>query len=274
MEIVTKARNMVHKLENHIDSRFRLGIGGIRSLDGKEIKESYGEALCALREGSGHTVHIEDIPAVQKYDGEYPRELENRYFQRAMEKDVAGTVSCARQLFLWMLKHPGCSREEVEIKVLELTISLEKKAFQAGGVRYGFGYRSNYIREIQSCADYEALLKWFITKVKQVCANMENAKEKETLSVVEKARTYIRENFHKEISLDDVSREFDISPYYFSKLFKQETGKNFVEYLTEVRLKNARELLCNSKASIKEICVASGYSDPNYFSRILRNTKE
>ena len=270
VEIVTKARNMVHKLENHIDSRFRLGIGGIRSLDGKEIKESYGEALCALREGSGHAVHIEDIPAVQKYDGEYPRELENRYFQRAMEKDVAGTVSCARQLFLWMLKHPGCSREEVEIKVLEFIISLEKKAFQAGGVRYGFGYRSNYIREIQSCADYEALLKWFITKVKQVCANMENAKEKETLSVVEKARTYIRENFHKEISLDDVSREFDISPYYFSKLFKQETGKNFVEYLTEVRLKNARELLCNSKASIKEICVASGYSDPNYFSRIFK----
>ena len=41
---------------------------------------------------------------------------------------------------------------------------------------------------------------------------MENAKEKETLSVVEKARTYIRENFHKEISLDDVSREFDIRP--------------------------------------------------------------
>lgn len=62
----------------------------------------------------------------------------------------------------------------------------------------------------------------------------------------------------------------DISPYYFSKLFKQETGENFIEYLTEVRLRNARELLKDSGLSIKVICVESGYSDPNYFSRIFK----
>ena len=67
-----------------------------------------------------------------------------------------------------------------------------------------------------------------------------------------------------------VSREVDISPYYFSKLFKQETGGNFIEYLTEVRLRNARELLKDSGLSIKEICAESGYSDPNYFSRIFK----
>ena len=50
----------------------------------------------------------------------------------------------------------------------------------------------------------------------------------------------------------------------------QETGKNFIEYLTEIRLKNARELLQNSQLSIKEICVQSGYGDPNYFSRIFK----
>ena len=64
--------------------------------------------------------------------------------------------------------------------------------------------------------------------------------------------------------------EVDISPYYFSKLFKQETGGNFIEYLTEVRLRNARELLKDSGLSIKEICAESGYSDPNYFSRIFK----
>ena len=62
----------------------------------------------------------------------------------------------------------------------------------------------------------------------------------------------------------------DIRPYYFSNLFKQETGKNFIEPLTEIRLKNARELLQDSQLSIKEICAQSGYSDPNYFSRIFK----
>ena len=46
----------------------------------------------------------------------------------------------------------------------------------------------------------------------------------------------------------------DISPYYFSKLFKQEQGEGFVEYLTRIRMTNARQLLKNRKYSIKEIC--------------------
>ena len=62
----------------------------------------------------------------------------------------------------------------------------------------------------------------------------------------------------------------DISPYYFSKLFKQEVGENFIEYVTGARIKHAQHLLEDSRYSIKEVCVMSGYSDPNYFSRIFK----
>ena len=91
------------------------------------------------------------------------------------------------------------------------------------------------------------LKNWFLDKTRDICARMEDSREKEELSIIEKARSYINENFRRDISLDDVSREVDISPYYFSKLFKQETGKNFIEYLTEIRLRSARELLQNSQ---------------------------
>ena len=60
------------------------------------------------------------------------------------------------------------------------------------------------------------------------------------------------------------------APIISASFFKQETGGNFIEYLTEVRLRNARELLKDSGLSIKEICAESGYSDPNYFSRIFK----
>ena len=74
----------------------------------------------------------------------------------------------------------------------------------------------------------------------------------------------------KDISLDDISRELDISPYYFSKLFKEETGENFVEYVTARRISKAKSLLKEADKSIKEICMEVGYSDPNYFSRIFK----
>ena len=62
----------------------------------------------------------------------------------------------------------------------------------------------------------------------------------------------------------------DISPYYFSKIFKEETGRNFVEYVTDIRIGRARELLLSSDMSMKEICGEVGYGDPNYFSRIFK----
>ena len=88
--------------------------------------------------------------------------------------------------------------------------------------------------------------------------------------MVSKAKAYIKENYGRDISLDDVSREVNVSPYYFSKLFKEEEGQNFIEYLTKIRIDKARQLLREENLSIKEISIMVGYSDPNYFSRLFR----
>ena len=77
-------------------------------------------------------------------------------------------------------------------------------------------------------------------------------------------------NYKNDISLDDVSRSVDISPYYFSKIFKEATGENFIDYLTGLRIDKAKELLENTDLSMKEICSEVGYSNPNYFSRIFK----
>ena len=95
--IVTRARNMVHKFENRIDSMFRCGIGRVKELG--SVKESFKEAVVALRESISHVVHIEDVPAAQKYDGEYPRDLEIRYQKRILEKDAAGATELRRGIF-------------------------------------------------------------------------------------------------------------------------------------------------------------------------------
>ena len=118
--------------------------------------------------------------------------------------------------------------------------------------------------------DIEGMKKWFLGKTSEICSNMESAREKEAVSIIEKAKSYIRDNYKKDISLDEVSREVDISPYYFSKIFKEETGENFIEYLTRIRIEKAKELLMDANVSVKEAGIQSGYSDPNYFSRIFK----
>ncbi len=268
VEIITRTRNMIHKLESTTDIKCRGGIGSVKPLEG--IRDSYKEALKSLRDSDSHVVHITDIPAVADYDGEYPLDLENQYLQRGTKADREGALSCAGEFFDWMLAHDGNVRSNIEVKILELVMRLERRAFEAGNVRYGFRYRENYLEELKEAADTDALRRWFLNKTREVCENISTSREKEYENVVSRVKSYIDENYAKDISLDDASRMVDISPYYFSKLFKQEVGENFIEYVTRTRIKNARRLLGDSRYSIKEVCIMSGYSDPNYFSRIFK----
>ena len=102
------------------------------------------------------------------------------------------------------------------------------------------------------------------------CRNIATKREERSSSVVEKAKEYIANYYNKDVSLDDVSREVNISSYYFSKIFKEETGQNFIEYLTNIRIDKAKELLLDSECTMKQICTMVGYSDPNYFSRSFK----
>ena len=109
--------------------------------------------------------------------------------------------------------------------------------------------------------------------MKAACRNVKGSRKESCVSVIDKAKSYINAQFQKDISLDEVSREVNVSPYYFSKLFKEETGQNFIEYLTEIRIARAKELLSQgNETSMKEICLSCGYQDPNYFSRIFKKT--
>lgn len=81
---------------------------------------------------------------------------------------------------------------------------------------------------------------------------------------------YIEENFKdSKINLTSVAQNFGFSSSYLSRKFKQDTGKNFVEYLTECRMKEAMEL---AKKNVKMFAASSdvGIPDPNYFGRCFK----
>ncbi|WP_283609362.1 response regulator transcription factor [Faecalispora anaeroviscerum] len=86
-----------------------------------------------------------------------------------------------------------------------------------------------------------------------------------------KVLDYIDEHYSDpEIGLNMVARVANVSATHFSTIFSQQTGKTFVEYLTESRMKKARELLrCTGKSS-SEIARTIGYNDPHYFSFLFK----
>jgi two-component system response regulator YesN len=80
----------------------------------------------------------------------------------------------------------------------------------------------------------------------------------------------VRENYGKQMSLEATAYALGISPNRLSRIFSEETGKGFSDYLIEYRIGKAKELLLQPGASIKQVSISCGYPDPNYFSRLFK----
>ena len=87
---------------------------------------------------------------------------------------------------------------------------------------------------------------------------------------MEEVFLYIKEHYQEAISLQSLAMKFFISDSYFSRIFKQHTGKNFIEYVTEHRIEIARDLLVYSSMKPSEVSKAVGYVDQRYFSQIFK----
>lgn len=89
------------------------------------------------------------------------------------------------------------------------------------------------------------------------------SKNKELMSSI---KAYIQDNIENDISLSLVSDYYKMTPQYLSILFKQETGQNFVKFLTVTKIERAKELLLSTTLSIKYIASQVGYNDRSFFT--------
>lgn len=91
------------------------------------------------------------------------------------------------------------------------------------------------------------------------------------ISASQKASLYILENFRQRLTLDDVAAYVGLAPTYFSRVFSEEIGVSFKEYLNSLRLGHAQNLISFSDMTISEVCSESGFND---YANFIRRFKE
>lgn len=90
---------------------------------------------------------------------------------------------------------------------------------------------------------------------------------RDTNSALEQAKQYIEEHYTQELTSQLLAQAADFSPKYFNDLFKKKYGKSALDYATELRLQQAKRLMAESGAKLREIAHQVGYADEFYFSR-------
>ena len=87
---------------------------------------------------------------------------------------------------------------------------------------------------------------------------------------IEEVLRYVKRNHTQKISIEDVCKHFGYSRSYVSHVFKKRVGQSFRQYLTQLRIEDARSLLKHSNLTITEIALSVGFSDSTYFSYVFK----
>ena len=98
------------------------------------------------------------------------------------------------------------------------------------------------------------------------------AKQEITDSITQKVyevTSFLHTHYSEELSLQTIAEQFSISPFYLSRKFKRITGSSFVSYLQQIRVRNAQQLLLNTRKLVKDICVECGFSSFSQFNRVF-----
>ena len=122
--------------------------------------------------------------------------------------------------------------------------------------------------ELSRCTSVGDLERW----LDSLCDVLEKPGQRKgaTSWVSDRAAAYIQEHYSQEISLDEIAAYCGISPAYLSRIFAKEQGRGIQEYLTALRLQNAKQLLATTDRKIYEIAVQSGYPDAVYFNKVFK----
>ncbi|OMF34540.1 DNA-binding response regulator [Paenibacillus sp. FSL H8-0548] len=122
--------------------------------------------------------------------------------------------------------------------------------------------------EKETLKDMRGLMESYLAAVGECIREKRTGK---VTNVVERVRAYIEQNYaNGGLTVADAGKAVYLSSTYVSLLFKQETGQTVGEYLTQIRVEKAKELLRDPQYKFYDICYAIGYTDPSYFTKLFK----
>lgn len=155
--------------------------------------------------------------------------------------------------------------------LIELVISVGRIAFQrkASGDAL-FLFYSEAIVELQTLDSLTQISAWTSATFDKLADLIYTNRDEHTYSTVEQVTFYIKHNYASDLSLEDIAQAINYSPYYISRLFKEELNITIIDYLTEVRISKAKELLEKTELTVAAVAERIGYKDSLYCSRLFK----
>jgi len=221
--------------------------------------------------GVNQMIDMDGDPAGGGADAEvlYPFAQERELIQAlrtGREEEVQGLL----EAFMESLSCAGATVFDVQQGMLHLLGNV-LNAMMGSGINPSrlFGGENLYV-QLSQIREPKRMLAWFRRKVLlPFQTELSSRSDAQVKRMIEQTMIYLQENYMKDVSLDNCAEQVGTNPFYLSRSFKQVTGKNFIDYLTELRTDKAKELLRETELRINDVAESVGYQH-SYFNRIFK----
>ena len=138
------------------------------------------------------------------------------------------------------------------------------------GEEFSFPTQEEWKKKYQDTLNYEQLRHTIIKEISLGYSKYNEWKKNVESKPIRIAKQHIFEHYNEQLSLEVISDLVGFNPAYFSSLFKKESGKNFSEYVMEIRIQHAKTFLIQTRNEVAVIAELVGYSDLKYFSKLFK----
>ena len=171
--------------------------------------------------------------------------------------------------FIFLMK--GKNIENVRSYCNELYSMMSRSALDGGAsTEKVLSYNQMLTQELRNFRTTDEISERMNTALYYYCESVSRYFDTTTSTVVKTAIKYINDHYKENIKLTDIANHVHLNPSYFSQLFKNETKVNFIDYVIQLRIEEAKILLTNNSASVLDIAVAVGFSCDSYFCRMFK----
>ena len=240
-----------------------------------ELDQSYTSAREAVSYrgvyGTSRAINIKEVAPqeISRFDSPKEVELANLFkmIRLGSEEDVISAVD----QYLSHHVFPLTSLQHYHISVMELVSEIYRFSANNDIIIEEFSGDMKGLYGKLLDLEPQALRGWLVDIGLSFREKLISARSRSTKSFVEKAMEYVKNQyFDEELSLDRVCQNLGVSNSYFSTIFKKETGKSFIGYLTDYRMVQASRMLIETNEKSYIIAKKVGYADPNYFSYVFK----
>lgn len=260
-------------MRNPSDPLIHLGSGYSYS-DSSKLRQAYLEAKQACDAGiySPEASHYANIQEIRK--PEHATTVPFTTYRESLIHElqilnVAGIMDWIHKIFSDLRTQKAFPNQILHVcQLIEETASKELQEFDT---IYGSATSRRLEENIQACMSFKEIESLFTSTFSTALNAIRTGRLEMSGTAIETVKRWISTHYNEHTELNTLAHMVFLTPSYLSKLFKQETGLTLTDYIIEIRIRKAKQLLKNSPdLKIHEIGTEVGYPDPAYFNKLFK----